>query len=85
MEENDVQLPVIKLIVDYKAPARYDDLIHVTTTLRKIPTFKIEFDYEIHDQDNNLLVSGYTALVFVNSVTKKLMKAPDYLVEKLTS
>lgn len=85
MEEHHVQLPVIKLIVDYKLPARYDDEITVTTTLKKIPTFKIEFDYEIHNEAGELLVSGYTALVFVNSKTKKLMKAPDYLIEKLTS
>ena len=41
MEEHDVQLPVVRLEIDYKRPARYDDLIKVTTTLRNIPTHKI--------------------------------------------
>ncbi|MBZ0326052.1 MAG: acyl-CoA thioesterase [Altibacter sp.] len=83
MEANNIHLPVINLNIDYKAPAYYDDLLTVTTRLRKIPTFKIEFDYEIHNESGQLLVSAATALVFVNSTTKKLQKAPDYLLNKL--
>ena len=83
MEANNIHLPVINLNIDYKAPAYYDDLLTVTTKLRKIPTFKIEFDYEIHNESGQLLVSAATALVFVNSTTKKLQKAPDYLLNKL--
>ena len=83
MEANNIHLPVINLNIDYKAPAYYDDLLTVTTRLRKIPTFKIEFDYEIHNESGQLLVSAATALFFVNSTTKKLQKAPDYLLNKL--
>jgi acyl-CoA thioester hydrolase len=83
MEANNIHLPVINLNIDYKAPAHYDDLLTVTTSLKKIPTFKIEFDYEIHNEAGQLLVSASTALVFVNSNTKKLQKAPDYLLNKL--
>ena len=31
MEEHNVQLPVVNLNVDYKRPARYDDVLTVTT------------------------------------------------------
>ena len=84
MEEHDVQLPVVRLEIDYKRPARYDDLIKVTTTLRNIPTHKIEFDYQIHNEQDELLVRAYTSLVFIDSTTGKLMKAPSYLIERLT-
>ena len=83
MEENDVLLPVTNLNIDYKLPARYDDVVSVITRLRKIPTFKIEFDYEIHNEQDELLVIASTTLVFINSITNKLMKAPGYLIEKL--
>lgn len=83
MEENNVHLPVVKLQIDYKQPALYDDVLCVTTKIQKIPTFKIEFDYEIHNQNDQLLITASTTLVFVNSTTKKLMRAPDYLLEKL--
>ena len=85
LEEEGIMLPVIRLEIDYRQPARYDDLITVTTSLRKTPAFKIEFDYEIHDQDGQLLVSAYTALAFVNKESGKLMRAPDYLLARMTA
>ncbi|MEM0519556.1 acyl-CoA thioesterase [Aequorivita flava] len=83
MEANNVHLPVVHLNIDYKRPAYYDDIITVKTTLKQIPTVKIEFEYEMYNQSKQLLVTATTILVFVNSTTKKLMKAPDYLLEKL--
>lgn len=83
MEENNVQLPVVNLNIDFKAPAHYDDIITITTKLNKIPIIKIEFLYEIHNQESRLLITASTTLAFVNSTTKKLMKAPNYLLEKL--
>lgn len=83
MEAHDVHLPVVNLNVDFKKPALYDDLISVTTTLRKTPTIKIEFDYEIHNENNELLVTASTTLVFINSLTNKITKAPDYLLRML--
>lgn len=85
MEENDILLPVVELQIKYKHPARYDDLLYVTTILRNIPTVKIEFDYLIYNQENTLLIEGYTALVFRQGSTQKLIKAPAYLLDKLTA
>ena len=84
MEANNVQLPVVHLSIDYKKPAFYDDLLTVKTFLRKMPNVKIEFYYEIYNDSKQLLVTATTILVFVNTATKKLMRAPDYLIEKLT-
>lgn len=83
MEENDILLPVIELQIKYKQPARYDDLLTVTTMLRNIPTIRIEFDYQIHNQEGVLLIEAFTSLVFKHGSTQKLIKAPDYLLEKL--
>ena len=83
MEDNGVHLPVIELHVKYRAPAKYDDVLTVTTTLKKIPTYQIEFSYEIHNQEGQLLITGETSLVFVNNITNKLQRAPTYLLEKL--
>jgi acyl-CoA thioester hydrolase len=83
MEENGVMLPVVNLNLNYKKSARYDDELIVTTSLRKIPTYRIEFDYEIRNKDGVVLVTAETTLVFINTETNKLMKAPQYLLEKL--
>jgi len=83
MEDNNVHLPVIKLSVEYKHPAYYDDIITITTKLLEMPVYRIEFYYEIHNQDNKLLATATTTLVFMNSTTNKLRKAPEYLLESL--
>jgi len=58
MEANDVHLPVVNLNIDYKKPALYDDEILITTKLKKNPTIKIEFYYEIHNEKGELLVTA---------------------------
>jgi acyl-CoA thioester hydrolase len=83
MEENNIKLPVVNLNIDYKLPARYDDIITITTVLKKLPTIKIEFYYEIHNAEGQLLVTASTTLVFVDMMTNKLRRAPEYLIEKL--
>ena len=83
MEENNVFLPVIQLHIDYKTPAYYDEVLSITTKLKKIPTFRIEFDYEIHNETEALVATASVTLVFLNGDTKKPMKAPQYLLEKL--
>jgi acyl-CoA thioester hydrolase len=83
MEEHNVHLPVIDLHISYKFPALYDDVITITTSMLKIPSRKIDFYYEIHNQKGKLLITATTTLVFVDSITNKIIKAPDYLLEKL--
>ena len=83
MEDNGIHLPVVNLTIDYKKPAHYDDFLKVTTILKKTPTFKIEFHYEIHNQEGQLLAEASTTLVFVNSLTNKVRRAPDYLLKRI--
>ena len=83
MEEHQVMLPVINLNIDYKKPAKYDDLLTIKTSLLEIPSVKIKFYYEIQNQNHELLVTATTSLVFLDSITRKLIKAPNYLLEKL--
>jgi acyl-CoA thioester hydrolase len=49
MEENGVMLPVVSLELNYKKPARYDDILRIKTKLKSQSTVKIEFDYEIYN------------------------------------
>ena len=83
MEKNNIMLPVIHLQCDFKKPAEYDDEITVKTILKKIPGVKIEFDYEITNQNNELITTGNTVLVFINMKTKKPIRCPKYILEKL--
>ncbi|MEP0133803.1 MAG: thioesterase family protein [Eudoraea sp.] len=83
MEENGIILPVISLQLKFIKSAVYDDLITVVTKLKKTPSVRIEFDYEIYNEAAELLVEANTVLAFINAKTKKPVKCPDYLMNKL--
>jgi len=84
MEDNGIMLPVVSLQCNFKKSALYDDVLTVTTKLKKTPTVKIEFDYEINNQNNELICTGNTVLAFLNKETKKPMRCPEYILTKLT-
>src|SRR5690606_7622792 len=83
MEDNGIMLPVVDLSVKYIKSATYDDVLTVVTQLKKIPTIKIEFEYEIYNERKELLTKGTTTLVFIDKETKKIVTAPEYLLKKL--
>lgn len=84
MEKNGIILPVASLTINYKKPATYDDVLKVKTILKNTPTAKIEFDYEITNEKNELITTASTTLVFVDVKTNKPMKAPQYLLDLIT-
>ncbi len=83
MEDDGCILPVISLSINYKKPAVYDELITVTTQLVKIPTVRIEFEYEITDENQGLIATAKTQLAFLDKSTRRPMRCPDYLMQKL--
>ena len=83
MEKTGIMLPVISLSFNFKKPAFYDDLLTIKVYLKKTPNVKIEFDYEITNQDNEIICTGNTILVFINSTSRRPTKCPDYFIEKL--
>ena len=83
MEETGIMLPVISLNTNYFKPAKYDDLLTLKTTLLNTPTVKIKFGFEIHNENNELLNTSTVTLAFINSITKKPTRAPEYLLKKL--
>lgn len=83
MEENGIMLPVVSLTMNYKKPAKYDDLLTVRTILKSQTSVKIEFEYEITNQQGELLTTGYSMLVFIDMKTGRPTLPPDYVTEKL--
>ncbi len=83
MEEEGVMLPVISLQINFKKSAVYDDLIRVVTILKKRPSVKIEFDYKIYNEADEILIEAHTVLAFINKTTKRPMKCPDAILEKI--
>lgn len=85
MEENGIMLPVVSLTINYKKPARYDDLLTIKTIFKRQTSVKIEFDYEIYNEKQELLTTGYSMLVFVDMKTGKPTIPPSYVTEKISN
>ncbi|OWP84247.1 thioesterase [Flavobacterium davisii] len=83
MEETGVMLPLVSLSMNYKKPARYDDLLTIRTIFKSQTSVKLEFDYEIYNESEELLTTANTILVFVDAKSGKPITPPEYLEELL--
>ena len=83
MEMNGIMLPVISIHFNFIKSAVYDDILTIHTFLKKEPLVKIEFNYEIKNQLDELICTGSSVLAFINSKTMKPTRCPDYLLKEL--
>ena len=83
MEQAGIMLPVTRMHVKYIAPALYDERITIRTIIDELPDRFIRFRYEIYNEAAKLINEGETQLVFIDAVTRKMVHAPQALVDKL--
>lgn len=83
LEESGIMMPVLSLNVKYIRPAYYDDLLTVKVFVKKMPTSRIEFEYEIYNEKEELLNVGNTVLVFLNAETNRPQQPPELLMKSL--
>ena len=79
MEDMGIIMPVISMNCHYRKPARYDDLLTIKTIVRKMPETRILFDYEIYNEQKELVNEGQTTLVFMDRDRGRPMKIPDFI------
>ena len=80
LEDSGVLLPVVNISINYKAPARYDQLLSVETELVKIGGASLVFQNKIYDENKRLLVEGNVTLVATDSSSFKPIKIPASLL-----
>ena len=83
MEKSGIILPVSKINVIYLRPAYFDDDLLVSVEIAELPTSRLIFNYTINKEEE-VIVTGTTVLAFLNKETKKPVKCPDYMLEKVT-
>ena len=86
IEDLGLLLPVIECYSRYKAPAAYDDLLTIETSLAELKNVSCRFNYRIYknysDNSPMLLAKGHTVNASVNR-DGKLTRLPAYVLEKL--
>lgn len=83
MEREGVMLPVFELNLKYHKPVYFDENLRIETRLRELPNVKIIFDYFIWNEQGEKVTSGSTVLVFMDAKTRKPIRCPEYILEKL--
>lgn len=79
LEESGIALPIVSMTLNYKKPARYDDLLFVTTKLQNHSSVKIEFACEIRSEQKELLTTAHFVLVFVDMKTGRPIVPPPHI------
>jgi acyl-CoA thioester hydrolase len=81
MEQNGIALPIVSMHLNYKKPAKYDDLLTIHTKLKNYSGVKIEFDCEIRNENEELLTTAHFILVFVDVNSGKPTTPPQYILD----
>lgn len=82
IEEKGIALPVSKAFAKYIAPAFYDDLITIHSTITSLSSVRIRIDYQIFREDR-LICTGFTEHAFISMKNRKVMKIPDFFKERV--
>ncbi|WP_321287159.1 thioesterase family protein [uncultured Sunxiuqinia sp.] len=83
LEENYIMLPVISMNLKYHKPAGYDELLTIKTSIPEMPATRFSFHFEIRNEHDELICSADSTTVFVNSTSRKPMKAPPIIIEAI--
>ncbi len=84
IEKQNYQLPVIETGAKYISPAFYDDLLIIESIVKSNPIFRIHIDYRVlRLNSNELLVVGFTEHVFINVITKKVVRPPKFFRDSM--
>lgn len=85
MERRGVMMPIVDVYVKYRQPAYYDEVLSVSVFVDELPMARMIFRYEIRGEDGRDVASGTTTLGFIDSVTRRPQRAPEWLMEVLRS
>ena len=81
IEKLGIWLPVSDYNIKYLKPALYDQKLEIHTYIKKIPGVRIEFEYEIYNEEKIKITEARTTLFFLNAETNKVIKRPDFLMK----
>ncbi|MCG7281360.1 acyl-CoA thioesterase [Chryseobacterium taklimakanense] len=81
IENKGIWLPVSEYNIKYLKPGRYDELLEIHTFIKKKPSVRIVFEYEIYNHSKEKITEAAVTLFFLDSQHNKIIKCPDFLME----
>ena len=83
IEDQGVLMPVVRLESKYIQPAKYDELLTVSSTIRDLPDRFIIFEVEIRNEEQQILNKAKVTLCFRDAHTGVQIRTPAIIVQKL--
>ena len=81
IEAQGLMLPVSEVKCKFMAPAKYDDVLVIETSVNKDFRAGIQFDYRIFNEDESVThTTGYTRHAFVNE-KGRVIRPPAFIRE----
>ena len=77
MEATGALAVVVKAECSYHKGAKYDDLLTIQTTIKRVTRVKVEYEHHIFRSDE-LLATGHITLAFVDSYGK-IQPVPQWI------
>lgn len=76
-KERRLALPAVEVHCKYKAPARYDDIVAVTTKISEMKNTSLRFEYEVYNKETKeLLATASSTHVFIDE-NRRPVRIPD--------
>ncbi len=82
-EDSGIMMPIINLQCTYIKPAHYDDLLTIKTIIKKLPSIRTTFNFEIFNETDTLINTGEVTLVNIDIKTNRPTRCPEILLEKM--
>jgi len=77
LEKEGYSLVVVEASARYHANVGYDSEITVKTVIAEVKGASVRFDYQVVDDQGNLLVNGHTLHACLASTTQNLTRLPS--------
>lgn len=82
--EDGYVFPIVEVSCKYLKSAHFDDYIRIETTPHSLTKAKMEFRYQLfNDETNDLLVEGFTRNVFTKKSDGKIARLPEKYLSRL--
>lgn len=83
MEKEGVMLPVLELQSKFIKPAKYHQTLTIKSIVNELPTVRLKVDYEIYNENKELINIGKTTLVFVDMKSGRPCAPPESFMKNV--
>ena len=85
LENQNIIMPVIEMAIKYLKPIFYDDVITIETSIKELPTSRMEFTHKVFNTKHEIINEASSTLVFVDLNTRKPLRVPEIILNKIKS